>query len=230
LSVPEPSLISVQEAADALGVGPAAVRRRIASGSLPAVKRGRGWWLDGREVERMRRQPPGQGRPLSAEMAWAVLLVASGDDEQAASAARRERYFSRVRAWLREHPLAEHAARLRARARAEDFDAHPSELARILARPDVLATGGSAGSAAGLVGRSSSAELYAPAGHRTAIMAEHGLDPGAGAVRIRWVPDALWPLLSAGGDSQAPRAAVLVDLLESDDPRARREAARALSE
>jgi hypothetical protein len=44
------------------------------------------------------------------------------------------------------------------------------------------------------------------------------------------VPDALWPLLVAADGHQAPRAAVLVDLLESDDPRARREAARALSE
>jgi hypothetical protein len=31
-------------------------------------------------------------------------------------------------------------------------------------------------------------------------------------------------------DGRAPRAAVLVDLLEHDDPRARREAARALAQ
>jgi hypothetical protein len=62
------------------------------------------------------------------------------------------------------------------------------------------------------------------------LIAEHGLDPGSGVVRIRWVSGALWPLLVATDRQQAPRAAVLVDLLESDDPRARREAARALSE
>jgi hypothetical protein len=37
-------------------------------------------------------------------------------------------------------------------------------------------------------------------------------------------------LLVAIVDQQAPRAAALVDLPESDDPRARREAARALGE
>jgi hypothetical protein len=37
-------------------------------------------------------------------------------------------------------------------------------------------------------------------------------------------------LLVATDSQQAPRAAVLVDLLESDDPRARREAARTLGE
>ncbi|WCB92445.1 hypothetical protein DSM104299_01141 [Baekduia alba] len=220
--------MSVQEAADVLGVGPAAVRKSIAAGSLPAIKRGRAWWVDAGEIDRVRRQPPGHGRPLSAEMAWAVLLLASGDDASAAAAAGRQRYVSRARAWLVEHPLAEHAARLRARAQIEDFDAHPSELGRILSRSDALATGLSAGSLVGLVGGDQSIELYAPADRRLALIADHGLESRSGSVHIRWVPEALWPLLS-DGDGHAPRAAVLVDLLESADPRARREAARALS-
>jgi hypothetical protein len=45
-------------------------------------------------------------------------------------------------------------------------------------------------------------------------------------VLARWVPDELWPVVAA---PRAPHAAVLVDLLENDDPRARREAARALA-
>jgi hypothetical protein len=186
--------------------------------------------LERGDVERGGRQPPGHGRALSAEMAWAALLLASGEPERAAIVAGRERYVSRVRAWLREHPLAEHASRLRSRAQSEEFDVHPSERARIMARSDVLATGVSASKEAGLVGPSESVEFYAPVGRRAAFVAEHGLDPGSGAVRVRWVPDALWPLLVAADGHQAPRAAVLVDLLESDDPRARREAARALSE
>jgi hypothetical protein len=63
-----------------------------------------------------------------------------------------------------------------------------------------------------------------PPGHGRALSAEMA------GVRVRWVPDALWPLLVAADGHRAPRAAGLVDLLESDDPRARREAARALSE
>jgi hypothetical protein len=129
---------------------------------------------------------------------------------------------------LREHPLAEHADRLRERARREVFDAHPSELARLRNRPDLLLTGASAADVVGLVGETQAVELYAPAGNRAAMMAEHALLTGSGAVTVRWVPDELWAALGVAG-RLAPRAAVLVDLLESDDPRARREAARALT-
>jgi hypothetical protein len=163
-------------------------------------------------------------------MAWAVLLLASGDAGAAEEAAGRDRYWSRVQAWLRDHPLRSYAARLRDRADMEEFDGHPSELKRILNRPDVLVTGVSAGDAVGLVGSASAIEVYAPAGRRRAIIDDHALMPGAGTVRVRWVPDALWPLLDRDGDRRAPRAAVLLDLLESDEPRARREAARALGD
>jgi len=226
--MPDASLLSVREAADRLGVSPAAVRQHIASGRLPAVKRGRGWWLDERVVERMARQRLGRGRFLSPEMAWAVLLLASGRDSAAEKAAGQDRYWSRVRAWLRDHPLRENAPRLRARAQVEEFEVHPSELKRILDRPDVLATGISAGDAVGLVGSASAIEVYAPVGRRRALVDDHALIPGTGPVRIRWVPDAVWPLLARNGDRRAPRAAVLLDLLEGDEPRARREAARAL--
>jgi excisionase family DNA binding protein len=226
--VPDASLLSVREAADRLGVGPVAVRQQIASGRLPAVKRGRSWWLDERAVQRMTRQRPGGGRPLSQAMAWAVLMLASGDDTTAEDMAGRDRYCARMRAWLREHPLREYAPRLRARAEMEEFDVHPSELGRILDRPDVLATGISASDVVGLLGPASAVEVYAPAGQRHAIVTEHALMPGAGPVRIRWVSDEVWPLLDHNGDRRAPHAAILVDLLESDEPRARREAARAL--
>lgn len=205
------------------------MRQQIAAGRLPAVKRGRDWWLDASAVGRVARQRSGGGRPLSPAMAWAVVLLASGDEAAAREAAGRDRYWSRARAWVRDHPLAEHAPRLRARAESEELDAHPSELRRILRRPDVLATGVSAGEAVGLVGAASGVEVYAPAGRRDAIVAEHALVPGGGPVRFRWVPDELWPLVNHGGDRRAPRAAVLLDLLESDEPRARREAARALA-
>jgi Transcriptional regulator, AbiEi antitoxin, Type IV TA system len=161
-------------------------------------------------------------------MAWAILLLASGDADAAARAIRNPRYRTRLHSWLRDHSLAEHASRLRARADAEEFDAHASELARIVDRPDVLTTGISAADTVGLLGGSSAVEIYAPAAHREALIDEHALEPGPGPVRIRWVRDEIWPLLDQGDDRRAPRAAVLVDLLEHDDPRARREAARAL--
>jgi hypothetical protein len=204
------------------------VRKRIAAGHLVAQRRGREWWLDAREVDRLARQRTGQGRPLSPQMAWGILLLASGDEAAAARAVSNERYWSRLHAWLESHSLATHSSRLRRRAHAEEFDAHASELPRIADRPDVLKTGISAADIAGLVGAASGVELYAPAGHRKALIAEHVLEPGPGPVRIRWVDDDLWPLLDDDADGRAPRAAVLLDLLENDDPRARREAASAL--
>jgi excisionase family DNA binding protein len=227
--MPDALSLSVREAADRLDISAPAVRQHIASGRLTADKRGRDWWLDERAVERMARQRPRSGRPLSPAMAWAVLLLASEDDAAARDVAGRERYWSRARAWLRDHPLREHASQLRARAAMEEFDAHPSELQRILRRSDVLATGVSAGDLVGLAGGASAVEVYAPAGLRRAIIEEHALMPGAGPVRVRWVSDDLWPHLDGGSDRRAPRAAVLLDLLDSDDPRARREATRVLA-
>lgn len=223
------SRLTVVEAADRLGLSADAVRKRIAGGQLPAERRGRQWWIDARAVDRLARERPRQGRPLSPEMAWAVLLLASGDEATAARAVHGARYWSRVREWLDSHSIVEHSSSLRARAHTEEFDAHPSELARILRRADVLRTGISAADAVGLVGGDAAVEIYAPAGGRDALVADHVLEPGPGSARVRWVRNDLWPLLDQVHDGRAPRAAVLLDLLEHDDPRARREAARALA-
>lgn len=219
--------MSVSEAAHRLGLSADAVRKHVASGRLPGMKRGREWWLDAGAVERMARYGARAGRPLSPDMAWAVVLLASGDQDGARIAAGNARYWSRVRAWLLGHSLVEYSSRLRARAKVETFDAHPSEFKRILDRPDVLATGISAGDVVGLIGGRSAVEVYAPAGRRSEVIDEHALESGTGPVCIRWVPDELWSLLDRKRD--APRVAVLLDLLEHDDPRARREAARALA-
>jgi hypothetical protein len=222
MSIDDP--ISVHEAAAALGVDERAVRLMASAGKIEAVKRGNAWWLDRRSVERRRRQHPGRGRPLSPPMAWSVLLLASGMRGQGEPVGQ-DHHPARARRWLDAHALAEHAWRLRARARRESFHAHPSELPRLAARPDVTRTGISAADIVGLHGGPSDVELYAPAGRRRDIVAEHALEPGEGPVLMRWVADELWP--SVAGD-MAPRAAVLVDLLEHDDSRARREAERAL--
>lgn len=166
---------------------------------------------------------------MSPAMAWAVLLLASGDESAADRLAGAPRYRARARHWLREHPLGDHADRLRERARRELFEAHPSELARLRDQSDVLLTGASAADAVGLVGEAQTVELYAPVAERDPIIAEHALLAGVGPVTVRWVPDNVWRALDAPS-RVAPRAAVLVDLLESEDPRARREAARALAQ
>ena len=220
--------LSVSEAAERLGVSPAAVRLRIAGGELPAVKLGRDWRLDEREVLRLARRGDRSGRPLSPAMAWVVLLLASGDESAADRLAGSLRYRARARQWLREHPLAAHADRLRNRADRELFEAHPSELPRLRDRSDVVLSGVSAADAVGLLGEATTVELYARVSDRDSMIDEHALLSGAGDVTVRWVPDDVWRVLDLAG-RVAPRAAVLVDLLESEDPRARREAARALA-
>jgi hypothetical protein len=215
--------VSVGEAAQVLGVDERAVRLMASAGEIEGIKRGNAWWLDRRSVERRRRQEPGRGRPLSPAMAWTVLMLASGD--RAGLPGVGAHYPSRGRQWLARHSLADDAARLRARARRESFDAHPSELSRIAARNGVIRTGISAANSVGVHGGRREIELYAPAGDRGTIVAEHALEPGEGPVLMRWLPEEIWPAVHGVG---APRAAVLVDLLEHDDPRARREAAAAL--
>lgn len=220
------NLVSVREAADALGISPRAVRLKIASGSLPAVQNGRDWQLDERVVRSLGRQPDRAGRPLSPEMAWAVLLYASDDPEAGDRMLDNPRYRSRARAWLRDHRLSDHCARLRSRARSERFDAHPSELSRLLERPDIMPSGLSSPDALGLVGGASGVDAYGPESAREALINEHALQPGNGPVLLRWVADPVWVRL--GDARSAPRAVMLVDLMESEDPRVRREAARAL--
>jgi hypothetical protein len=220
------ALLSVEEAAERLGRSPQAVRLMAVSGDLHAVKRGNGWWLDAHAVERRRREPPARGRPLSPAMAWSVLLLASGAPDLAGRAASEAHQPSRARRWLQDHPLPEHFPRLRTRAVRESFDGHPAEISRILEHSDVMASGISVADMIGLHGGAEAVEFYAPASARAALVDEHALDEGYGAVVARWVPDELWPVVAA---PRAPRAAVLVDLLENDDPRARREAARALA-
>jgi excisionase family DNA binding protein len=220
-------LISVGEAADVLGIGPAAVRHKINSGGLPAVKQGRDWRLEERVVRGLARQPAEAGRPLAAEMAWAVLLYASGDPEAAERMLDHPRYRSRARAWLRDHRLADDAARLRPRARSERFDVHPSELPRLRERADIMRSGLSGEGALGLVGGSGDLEAYGPESGREAIIDEHGLQPGGGPALLRWVADSVWARLPVV--RSAPLAVGLVDLLESEDPRVRREARRALA-
>jgi hypothetical protein len=214
--------ISVRDAADALGVNERAVRFMASAGDIEAVKRGNVWWLDRGSVERRRRQEPGRGRPLSPSMAWTVLLLAS--DGKIRAPEPGDHRPARARRWLASHSLADDAPRLRMRARRESFDAHPSELPR-LARSDVMRTGISAADAVGIQGGRGTLEIYAPAGRRSEIVAKHALEPGDGPVLVRWVPDELWPAIR---NEVAPRAAVLIDLLEHSDPRARREAEAAL--
>jgi hypothetical protein len=200
------------------------VTQLASSGALEAVKRGNVWWIDADAVARRARERRSAGRPLSPPVAWAVIMLAS-DRPGWEALGRHGNQPRRAREWLNSHALADNAFRLESRARREVFAAHPSELPRLMTRPDVMRTGISAAADIGLHGGRDEAELYAPEDRRGNIVAEHGMQPRPGPVLVRWVPTEIWPHVE--GDA-APRVAVLLDLLEHDDPRARREARRAL--
>jgi excisionase family DNA binding protein len=224
-------VVTLEEAAARLGLSRVRVQKLVESGRLPASRRAGAWWIDARALERRRRDPPGRGRPLSSAAAWLVLLLASDEPEtpEWRSLLTHGHMLGRARRWLDAHSLVENSSALRARAEREQLDGHPSEFPLILAQEHVRATGISAASSIGLSGGPEEVEFYAPLSMRAVLLDDHALGPAAnGAVVARWVPDAVWPAVAAG--QRAPGAAVLVDLLEHDDPRARREAAAALAQ
>jgi excisionase family DNA binding protein len=96
-------LVSVRDAAERLGVSDAAIRQQIANGRLQAEKVGRDWLIDPRPLERAARQKARSGRPLSAAMAWAILLLASDNRGAGVEAAGQARYWTRAGAWLDGH-------------------------------------------------------------------------------------------------------------------------------
>ena len=94
------NLVSVDQAARALGVSPRRVRALIASQRVPAVRIGRNWALD-RSLLRSHGLRRG-GRPLSAANAWALLVLLNGSQAPWLDAFSRSRLKRRLlsRAWL----------------------------------------------------------------------------------------------------------------------------------
>jgi excisionase family DNA binding protein len=146
-------VLTTTEAAQRLGLSEREVSRLAWSGALTATKRGSVWWIDADAVARRARERPATGRPLSPATAWAVLLLASGRSEWRSLTEHGHGHEPRrAQTWLATHPLVDNAFRLQRRARRESFDAHPSELRRIAARPDVMRTGISASAEIGVHG------------------------------------------------------------------------------
>lgn len=90
--------VSVVEAAESLGVHPQRIHQRIRAGSLPAMRIGSQWSIGEADLELVRHRKAA-GRPLSSRSAWALVVVASGDEEALARLGPSER--SRARARLR---------------------------------------------------------------------------------------------------------------------------------
>jgi excisionase family DNA binding protein len=215
VSVPS---VPVSDAAQRLGVSEQRVRALISAGAIEAEKVGGSWWIPAQSLARVatagRRDG---GRPLSAHSAWALLLAASEEPVEWASPRMRWR----VSVALRERGLSGAFGKLGNRAERHAFVAHPAELAHLRDSRELMLGGVSAAAAhrLGLQG-GEGIEAYVAAGTIEHVAARHGLARGGESnVVLRSVSENLWAVLHR---PVAPVAAVLADLAEHSDARARR--------
>ena len=210
-------LLSIPEAAEELRLHPSRVRALAAQGALPAIKIGNRWAVDRVAVARRLQGEHGAGRPFEPANAWAVLILASGDQPDWLDPKARWR----LRRALRLEGLGGLAPRLARRADSRVFRAHPGELPHVLEDPGLIRSGISAAGSYGLdLLSGAEADGYVPASRVSELQRSHALEPagiGDGNVLLRVVPDSAWHL--GRHDAVAPPAAVALDLLGAGDAR-----------
>lgn len=221
------ALVSVPQAAEALGISPTRVRALIASGELPAAKVGDRWLIEEGAVERRRRAGGHRGRPFSPRNSWAVLALASEEEVRGIDASVR----SRLKRALAQEGLARLRPRLSKRGEVRSFQAHPGELAYLLKDPGFVRSGVCAAQEHGFgLVPGNQAEGYLQAANMSDFIDRHALEPAGteGNIRLRVVPDDAWSSLE--GRDVAPKAAVALDLAEDLDPRSAQAGRTALRE
>lgn len=215
VSVPS---VPVSDAAHRLGVSEQRVRALISAGAIEAEKVAGSWWIPAQSLARQVAVGRSSGgRPLSPEGAWALLLTASQEPVEWGS----PRMHRRVSVALSELGLSGSFGKLSNRAQRHAFAAHPSELGRLLESSELMPSGVSASTAhrLGLQG-GDGVEAYVAASAIQRLAAQHGLlHDRESNIILRSVPDGLWTVLHR---PIAPIAAVLTDLAEHADARARR--------
>jgi excisionase family DNA binding protein len=208
--------VSIAEAAKSLKLTPARVRAMAAHGQIPAKKIGSRWLIERAAVEERRSRGAHGGRRFTSFNAWALLLLASGEEVKGIDPSVR----SRLRRALRLEGLELLGPRLSLRGGLASFKAHPGEIAHLLKDPALMLSGISAAGAVdlGLVsGRE--ADGYLSASRLGKLVDDHALSPVeiGGNVRLRVVPDDVWKMI--GDRRAAPEAVVALDLFEEADPR-----------
>jgi hypothetical protein len=214
VSVPS---VPVSDAALRLGVSEQRVRAMISAGSIEAEKVAGVWLIPATSLARLAVSHRQGGRPLSAASAWALLLLASGEAVEWAS----PRVRSRMAAALDDHGLSGAFGKLGSRAARHVYEAHVAELPRLTGSVDLMLGGVSAAGVhkLGLQGGDES-EAYVAASAIEGVARRHGLVAGGEPnVVLRAVPDDIWAVVHR---RVAPIAAVLADLVEHLDARARR--------
>jgi excisionase family DNA binding protein len=212
-------LISVPEAADALGLSAARVRLLAANGGLGAQKIGGRWLVERGGVEKRRSRGSAGGRRFDPRNAWALLSLASGEEANQIDSAPR----SRLRRSLSLEGLSALAPRLENRAEVRNYSAHPGEISYLLADERLVASGASAARSIGLDLLGSGADGYVSDTNLDEVVQGHALIPAAAIdanVILRLVPADVWAEFLEG-QAHAPEAAVALDLAEEPDSRSR---------
>ncbi|MGI8313389.1 hypothetical protein [Saccharopolyspora hattusasensis] len=221
-------LVSLPEAAARLQISQKRARDLARGGQLRTIKLGREYLVDvGSIRHRQQVMHPQPGRPLSPRMAWALLVLASGEEPDWVSPAERSRlrrYLSRnIEQWPR---------LLQSRAELHRIRILAGPLRKLRELPGVASGGISAAARYGLDLMPSGAEheLYVPAESFRELREAGRIKLGASEpnVVVRVLPDQL--PISIARDGLAPPAAVAVDLLEAGDERSARAGKRLLDQ
>ena len=208
--------ISISEAAQVLKLSPARVRAMASRGQVPATKIADRWLVERSAVEQRLRQKAVRGRGFTPRNAWAILLLASGEDAPKLDPSVR----SRLRRAVTLEGLEDLAPRLGNRAEISMYRAHPGEVSYVVEDRALVPSGISAAGPMGIgLLASREADGYIAQSQLQRFIGEHALSLGGvdGNVRLRVVPDEVWQNLS--GRSVAPPAAVALDLADEPDPR-----------
>lgn len=212
-----PGYLTVAEAAKRLDVTPDRVRRLVRAGELPATRFGRALMVPADAVDLRRSRGSGEGRRLEPANAWAVLYMAAGLSVPWVD--RKDRW--RLGRYLAAHRLGDIRDRLVARGRPHAHRAHTSVLVALRADPALMLTGVTGASEArlGLVGGSGEVDAYVAADALDGVVRRHHLRPSREPnVTLRVVPSFTRPWPPA---HVAPLTVIALDLLDSDEPRAR---------
>lgn len=223
--------ISASEAAQILGVSARRVRQLLDGGELEAEVIGGHAVFDADSVYRRLEHRPLPGRPLSPELAWAVLAVLSLDELSWEDALRSAAPDRRLRHRLVHQLNSPRDARewrqlLRRRADSERCWAHPSVISDLLADPWVSAGRARAAAEYGFdVSPGDEAYAYVSRGRVGELEKRYELEPDShGGVELMIYDEGQQVARPVPGHP-VPVAAAVVDMLDSNDARLQHQAA-----
>jgi len=219
------ALLSPAEAAQRLGITPRRVYALVRANRLRAQRIGGRLLINRDDVDARVAGAPAVGRPFSPRRAWALLLLAVGENPRGIDASTK----SRLRRLLRDRDLWSMRGKLVDRAERRDLRAHSSDIAKIDAEPGVVRTGARCAAEAGigLVAPDATLELYVDDATADRLIERFRLTPSPRPnVVLRVVSDEVRAWLHG---PLAPRPAIALDLADDPDSRAQDMARAALS-